>query len=1232
MRDKNKILNNRLLLTFSLCILIVLAIVLSVTMGITFESTAQSLSSQAEQFTQSDFFNYHNNQYSIQSYKDSISNENSELFGATVAYNNFTATCTISGEDAITKIIPKEFFVAEITTTFIGKEYGFFVNTKHEAGSSNVKTNNFRSTVLIFDITNNTDLVANKDKAIVSVTNLMELEFISVSSNESHLWRKQSSNSTSYTFSTSIKNNSGMDYVVVPLLDKNYNAVSSKYYLKDISFAGTLQNEQNLNQTDSSYAPSNDIGSFFTRTDYIYNGIQVVHGQWDREDWSNVGEVFLSECVSTALGCIPGVGTVFSVALAGITVVDALKEATADKWFDASNDNFIMQGFYSNRDDQIKYDGNLSKSAALAINSSSDLTLLYAQDDSARIEYTISHSALNGQVAEYTRFSSEIALKVVDENFNEYSIAHSSNDLFLREEEYNNINIADDNNVYLLKNGTNCFSFTPTYSGNYIFTVNSAEKLRLTINNQIFQGTNISAKIKLTQNKKYSIVIENMSASRIITKLSLGVDTAKTDIQLNGNDNHIIEINNLQGFYKLAFSNTNAQFSILDANFKTVKDNGTNISYYPFANQTYYVVIENPSATVISGNLTVLKESTLLKVGDTKEQNVLKGDLYYKFAAQKNNTYSFLVFKNTTAQFTVKMFADNGDEISPTICFGNSYTRYDYTLKANHIYYFGYSNVDRSAGSFKTSVCQDANIYQFFIDDKPIADSITMTQNQTFKLQVKVNDILLNDVEYIVGGINYIDKISTWNYRILPNAPVSRSNLCRISVIDSNNKSLKSISLVIIPKFTIKIETYSTATAVKNKIKWTFTSTSTKYNIAFILELCYNDNKVLTVNVSGTGSGYVDIPINNYPDSNFAVAKTRIKNLTFTQYWSSQGSTEQYSVRFYNDYYANTSGLGEHPFILEPFELNMLFAGGDGTATRPFEIKNGLQLQNMKYMAVAGNGDYESERWIMGNYVLKNNITTTLESLPALRGSLIGADGIKEIIITTLTGNDIYAGLFKKIILGRVENIKVIIENDASNSRYKGSISGYMVDGTVSDCVAFGNFTNYSKNVLSSAVGGIVGEMISGVIVGCESRVNISTYGDAGGIVGVQYQGNIIDCTYSGAIRLNYSLKSITSVEDNVAVGGIVGRMYYGRIRNNSVTCTIEYVGEKCNEKELKPCIGNFVGRNMSGGGYIEGSTENINSTINTATLGESKGFLGIGKYNQLEYVSKNKAFWGRGD
>ena len=52
----------------------------------------------------------------------------------------------------------------------------------------------------------------------------------------------------------------------------------------------------------------------------------------------------------------------------------------------------------------------------------------------------------------------------------------------------------------------------------------------------------------------------------------------------------------------------------------------------------------------------------------------------------------------------------------------------------------------------------------------------------------------------------------------------------------------------------------------------------------------------------------------------------------------------------------------------------------------------------------------------------------------------------------------------------------------------------------------------------------------------------------------------------------------------------------------------------------------------MSGGGYIEGSTENINSTINTATLGESKGFLGIGKYNQLEYVSKNKAFWGRGD
>ena len=64
-----------------------------------------------------------------------------------------------------------------------------------------------------------------------------------------------------YNIVTAINNNSNLQYCVVPLFDANRNAKTNRYYLNDVSFVGTLQNEQELNETDSSYVLIDTYGT-----------------------------------------------------------------------------------------------------------------------------------------------------------------------------------------------------------------------------------------------------------------------------------------------------------------------------------------------------------------------------------------------------------------------------------------------------------------------------------------------------------------------------------------------------------------------------------------------------------------------------------------------------------------------------------------------------------------------------------------------------------------------------------------------------------------------------------------------------------------------------------------------------------------------------------------------------------------------------------------------------------
>lgn len=523
----------------------------------------------------------------------------------------------------------------------------FFIKTINEIYYDGILTEtstNYRSYVIVFDITNSTNLVANIDRAMFSVTNLFGLEFITVNSDESCFWRKSDATDTEYlndnydyythaTFSYAGTN----DYCVVPLFDLNNNAQTNRYYLNDICFAGNLQNEQAYNEIDTAYSENNDIGSFFTRLDYIYDGKFIQEGSFADIDYASISEIIVNNMIALSLTQIPHIGgvlsTVFGIFTDVIEVSDIVMEGLSDKEHDITNNTYSTQAYYVNRDDQIEYYGYLTKCAYFALNTDPDLTILYEKNDYAKVEYTIGHSALNGQQANYTRMYNEIALKIVDRDGDIEDVAVSREKFNLREPAFQQLSISNNNKLLLLDGGTNYYSFTPTYTGKYKLNINLESQLKVTFSNLTNQGTIINLEKVLNKETTYYLIIENKSNDRINQNFNFDVASDLNNIPITGNNNYLVKISNTSGFKKILYTNTNGEVKLLNSNFSLLKENDTNQIYYTFANTgIYYVLIENSLPSSISGNLQEFKAGGFLGIGATTYNQ-------YQYVATGTNAY-----------------------------------------------------------------------------------------------------------------------------------------------------------------------------------------------------------------------------------------------------------------------------------------------------------------------------------------------------------------------------------------------------------------------------------------------------------------------------------------------------------------------------------------------------------------------------------------------------------------
>lgn len=241
-----------------------------------------------------------------------------------------------------------------------------------------------------------------------------------------------------------------------------------------------------------------------------------------------------------------------------------------------------------------------------------------------------------------------------------------------------------------------------------------------------------------------------------------------------------------------------------------------------------------------------------------------------------------------------------------------------------------------------------------------------------------------------------------------------------------------------------------------------------------------------------------------------------------------------------------------------------IFAGGNGTAEKPYKIANARQLAAF---AASMNEDENYE----GKYViLTDDISLAgVNWIPtgggngsyAFRGTF---DGGGHTVSKMTIGSDIqpadfaFAGLFGYVNRAAIKNVKltqVSINNHYTGEgrSYGGTLAAAIETGTcIDNCSAWGSISNQGKNM--SYVGGLIG-YTSGIasaasyITNCSTDVDVTAISDtswiyAGGISGLNNRTYIVNCYTLGDTTGNS-----TNNMNKAAVGGIAG-MQAGYVRN----------------------------------------------------------------------------------
>ena len=235
---------------------------------------------------------------------------------------------------------------------------------------------------------------------------------------------------------------------------------------------------------------------------------------------------------------------------------------------------------------------------------------------------------------------------------------------------------------------------------------------------------------------------------------------------------------------------------------------------------------------------------------------------------------------------------------------------------------------------------------------------------------------------------------------------------------------------------------------------------------------------------------------------------------------------------------------------------------GSGTAEDPYVITAAYQMNNLAEETNKGTSDFAGVYFKLGMSISLNLSAPIGTEEHPFKGNFDGGGNSIQLIVNKEKQD--YVGLFGYAVGSRLENIviqPVTKTCKITGNNFVGSVCGYLVNGSISNCTNAGEVIGGGDYV-----GGICGWLEHGNISNCTNAGTVSGKENVGGICGRADYTRFTNCINAGTVSgekfvggiagladtsdmFNCTNEGMLKVERNYG-GGLCGDFSYGTIIN----------------------------------------------------------------------------------
>lgn len=1131
---------------------------------------------------------------------------------------NIVVDVVISADDNITKIIPKQLFMKVNRKLYMGKEYGFYINTFLEEGR-------LKSSVILFDVSAQNSVV---DDYIFSITTnvIMRAEYHYVTNNDPKFMFNGIKDTEYEHYCSSFTFKNGLTDAVIPSI-RSYTEPElvvgdTKYCflyiqpildVRDISYGATIQNANSLNYGDERYNIDNDYGYFFIGNEYEFSaskkkGQDILNGIWKVIDGS----------VSLVIGDVESkfikeAWNIISTASSIIEVGEGLDEILSGPMiYNATNKNYDYPNMHihNTRNAQKEAYGKLVKASAITINTFGDDKIYFYDNgsDYAKGTYTFSHTDKSiGK--EYSKLNVCVAMKIVENG--EENVHVSNNTTFdISQQETHTLNVIQEHNYYMLPNGTMKFAVNPEFGGEYIFDVANND-VGLLLDGVVQPKNNGKYTVNLQSNKQQIITLRNNGTKIAIGKITSDCAEIFGSHTIGAGQSKVYKLRGSNRHYILATQNPNVQFTkLFDKNMSAtnVFSNATECQAFTYGKDCY-VSVKNTSSAPQTINVVAREAETMSTSGKTLTAEAGQKYLKFSFKASTAGNYTFKFnYDENGETFEARAYTASFDRRTYTVRTSDTFETYKVALSANetvNIVIERYTNLDKAWSSSCTVEASPREMWVIEGRETKLNEYLVYRgQHLHLSLKTPYGDIVpvtkdvISDRKYdltITEGQLTVDIFA--QVGVIPLHFI----IDTIEYDNNGNPTSGHEEYIFIVHVAINQSVNTETLTHVNDENGVFVSiVDDTYLTQVEITVVNGNNNATTTLKKGT---MVDIlKLMKYDDSVYA---TTIKtNRALYKYKDSTGriNTEWVQSKYYW-------------FNIADIETSHLF--GDESTDTDIKIFNRRHLQNL------GKGSSGGK-----TFNLQNDIDLSgkdWQPIDLFEGYFNGQNhSIKNMTINIPQSSDVLDryGLFSTLS-GKVSDLKlekVEILGEKHHEKpymYIGGLTGYN-NGTIDNVTISGRLR---VNRSYSGMGGITGRNY-GIIFGCIAKdVYLYGNGNMGGIVGVGVEGTIKSC-HTESLTLSLYVKT-----ENRCVGGIAGYIEGSVVVEYcyNKNATIKFVGyNDIAKNKIAPRMGIIVGT-MNGG-----TVHNVSVKSTTLDYGDlpEKDRIGLGAWH---YPRKYIGAYGNG-